>query len=175
MIAEIFGEGRELDAAQMAARAFVMFFIALALARLAGMRAFGSKSAFDAIVVIMLGAVLSRAIVGVSAFWPTVGAAAVLALVHRLLAILGVRVPALDCVIKGSVAVLYRDGVIDQRALLRFGVSRNDLEEAVRRCGHLRLDAVRAIYKEADGTLSVISYSPTAPRSRPVHHADPPA
>jgi uncharacterized membrane protein YcaP (DUF421 family) len=175
MVESLFGEGRELHAAQMAARAFVVFFIALALARLAGMRAFGHKSAFDAIVVIMLGAVLSRAIVGVSPFWSTVGAATVLALVHRVLAILGVRVPGVDSVIKGSVAVLYENGVLDQRVMLRFGISQPDVEAAVRQSGLARLTDVQAIYKEADGTLSVINYSPTARRSRPVHHADPPA
>jgi uncharacterized membrane protein YcaP (DUF421 family) len=173
VIETIFGEGRELHAAQMAARAFVLFFITLALVRLAGMRSFGSKSAFDAIVVIMLGAVLARAVVGVSPFWSTVGAAAVLAVVHRLLAILVVKVPALDGIIKGSVAVLYQNGVVDDRAMLRFGVNRNDIDEAVRRQGLMELSEVRAIYKEADGTLSVISYSPTARRSQPERHAGP--
>jgi uncharacterized membrane protein YcaP (DUF421 family) len=173
VIAEIFGEGRELEAWQMAARAFVMFFIALGLARLAGMRAFGSKTALNVIVVIMLGAVLSRGIVGVSPFWSTVAAASVLAVVHRLLSMLGVRLPRIDSVIKGSVAVLYEEGVIDRRALLRFGINENDLDEAVRRGGYLNLAEVHAIYKEADGTLSVINYSATGRRSQPARHADP--
>lgn len=172
MIETVFGEGRELDGAQVAARAFVMFFIALALARLAGMRAFGNKYAFDAIVVIMLGAVLSRPIVGASAFWPAVGAAAVLAIVHRVLALVSVRFPALDCVLKGSTAVLYDDGVLDRRVMIRFGISKSDIEAAVRGHGFDSLDEVRTIYKEADGTLAVINCSRPAPRARPEYHED---
>lgn len=90
LIFKLFGEGKDLNALQMGDRAFVMFFITLFLIRLAGMRAFGQKSAFDTIIVIMVGAILSRAVTGASAFFPTVIAGAVLAVVHRLLALISV-------------------------------------------------------------------------------------
>ena len=173
MIESIFGNREDLDAVHMAARAFVMFFIALVLVRLAGMRAFGHKSAFDTIVVIVLGALLSRPIVGASAFWPTVASAVVLVLVHRVLAVIGVKLPRFDAFIKGSEMVIYEGGVLDHRAMLRAGISHNDIMAALRQQGLERLDEVRLIYKEADGKLSVISCSPTAPRSQPAHRASP--
>ena len=173
MIEAVFGTRGDLDAAQMAARAFVMFFIALALVRVAGMRAFGHKSAFDTIVVIVLGAVLSRPIVGASAFWPTVAAAAVLVVVHRVLAMIGVRFPRVDRLIKGSELVLYDNGVLHHRAMFRAGISHNDIEAALRQQGLEQLDDAKTIYKEANGKLSVISCSPTALRSQPGHRADP--
>jgi len=61
---QLFGAGRELDALQMSARAFVLFFLMLVLVRVAGRRAFGRKSSFDTIIVITLGALLSRVVVG---------------------------------------------------------------------------------------------------------------
>ena len=173
MIDTVFGIRGEIDAAQMAARAFVMFFIALVLVRIAGMRAFGHKSAFDTIVVIVLGALLSRPIVGASAFWPTVASAAVLVVVHRILALIGVRFPRVDRVIKGSELVLYDNGVLDHRAMLRAGISHNDITAALRQQGLEQLEDARTIYKEANGKLSVISCSPTVHRSQPGHRVDP--
>lgn len=83
---QIFGVGKNLTIAQMSARGFVIFFIALALIRIAGMRSIGKGTAFDTVITIMLGAVLSRAVVGVSEFWPTLLASAVIAITHRIVA-----------------------------------------------------------------------------------------
>ena len=173
MIETLFGHGRDLDVLQMCARAFVVFFIALGLVRLGGMRAFGHKTAFDAIIVIALGAVLSRAIVGVSPFWPTVGASAVLVIIHRVLGMIGVQFSRIGRVIKGSELALFKGGVFHHRAMVRAGISRSDIEAAARQHGFASLDDVAEVYKEADGKLSVISYSPTARRSQPGRHADP--
>ena len=173
MIETLFGHGRDLDALQMAARAFVMFFIALVLARLAGMRAFGHKTAFDAIIVIVLGAVMSRAIVGVSPFWPTVAASTTLVVIHRVLGVAGVRFPRIGRAIKGSEVVLFLDGTFHHRAMIRSGISRSDIEAAARQHGFASLDDVAEVHKEADGKLSLISYSSTARRSQPGRHADP--
>ncbi len=102
LINKLLGEGKDLNALQMADRAFVMFFITLFLIRVAGMRSFGQKSAFDTIIVIMLGAILSRAVTGASAFFPTVIAGAVLALVHRLLALISIFNEIIGAVINGK-------------------------------------------------------------------------
>ena len=68
----LFGHGRDLDALQMSCRAVVIFVIALLLLRIAGIRTIGKKSAFDQVIIIMLGAILSRPVVGASAFLPAV-------------------------------------------------------------------------------------------------------
>jgi uncharacterized membrane protein YcaP (DUF421 family) len=43
----LFGEGRELNALQMAVRAMVVFFCCLVLIRISGRRSFGQRSPFD--------------------------------------------------------------------------------------------------------------------------------
>ena len=173
MIETLFGTGKDLDALQMAARAFVMFFIALGLVRIAGMRAFGHKSAFDTIIVIVLGAVMSRAIVGASPFWATVAASTMLVVVHRILGMIAVRSPRFERVIKGSELVLYENGTFHDSAMMRAGFSRGDLVAAARQSGIDDFANVCTIYKEATGKLSVISYSSRAPRSQPGRRADP--
>src|SRR5436853_1529747 len=90
-INNLFGSGEQLTPLQMGARAFIMFFITLALIRIGGMRIFGKKTAFDNILVIMLGAVLARGVVGASPFFSTVAAAAVMVIIHKILALLAMK------------------------------------------------------------------------------------
>ncbi|QKG54038.1 hypothetical protein [Hymenobacter sp. BRD67] len=67
-------DSHTITAVQMTTRSVIVFFVALALLRLSGKRTFGGSTAFDMVVKIMLGAVLSRAVVAASPFgarcWP---------------------------------------------------------------------------------------------------------
>src|SRR5579883_2380797 len=107
-----FGEGSNLDIHQMAARGVVVFVFTLLLIRVSGRRSFGLHKPFDTCIAVLLGAVLSRAVVGASPFFSTIAAAASLALMHRLLAMLAVRFPRLDLAMNGSCRTLYADGRI---------------------------------------------------------------
>lgn len=156
-IYKFFGEGKDLNALQMADRAFVMFFITLFLIRLAGMRTFGQKSAFDMIIVIMLGATLSRAVTGASPFLPTVAAGAALALVHRLLAILSIFNETIGLIIKGKKIILFQDNKPIKANMVQCSVSYKDLQEQVRlMLNEATMDNVKEIYMERSGKISVI-------------------
>lgn len=154
---DVFGSGRDLDVLQMSARAFVCFFTLLALNRLAGMRAFARKSTFDVIIVITLGAVFSRVIVGASPAMPTIAATVVLAMLHRIIAMLTAAFPALERIVKGDSSVLYRGGIFDLKQMRRLGISRADIEQAVRKHEHhLSLRDVLEVRYEPTGELTVI-------------------
>jgi uncharacterized membrane protein YcaP (DUF421 family) len=154
---QLFGEGRDLDALQMGTRAFVLFFLMLVLVHVAGMRAFGRKHSFDTIIVITLGALISRVVVGVSPALPTIVACCVLVALHRLIAIATSLSPSLERVVKGKQVTLYRGGVFDLPAMRRAGISRKDLEEVVRtKANRLALSDVLEIHLEASGDLSVV-------------------
>ncbi|MBA2250279.1 MAG: DUF421 domain-containing protein [Chitinophagaceae bacterium] len=153
----LFGEGKDLSTFQMGCRAFVMFFITLALIRLAGMRAFGQKSAFDSIIVIMLGAILSRAVTGASAFVGTIVAGAVLALVHRLLAMISVYSDVIGFMVKGRKTILFRNGKLLKKNMLITSISNKDLLEEVRlELNESTLDNVKEIFMERSGKISVV-------------------
>ena len=65
--------------------------------------------------------------------------------------------PALERLVKGGNTVLYRGGVLDLKAMRRAGISRADLEEAVRaKSNRLRLTDVLEIHLESSGDLSVV-------------------
>jgi len=153
----LFGEGKELNTLQMADRSFVMFFITLILIRVAGMRAFGQKSAFDSIIVIMLGAILSRAVTGASAFLPTIIAGAVLAIIHRLLAVLSVYSDTIGYLIKGEKTILFINGKVVAKNLLFCSISQKDLLEEVRlKLNESTLENVKEIFMERNGQISVV-------------------
>jgi hypothetical protein len=85
VVISIFGEGKDLDALQMAARTIAVCFAALIFIRISGRRSFGQRSPFDYVVAILLGATLSRVIVGASPAIPTLVASLVMVLIHRAL------------------------------------------------------------------------------------------
>ena len=157
IIYTLFGEGKDLDALQMGDRAFVMFFITLILIRVAGMRAFGQKSAFDMIIVIMLGAILSRAVTGDSAFWPTITAGAVLAIVHRLLGWLSMYNETIGQLVKGSKIILFKNNTLLKKNMMRCCVSYKDLQEEVRLIlNETTMDNVEEIFMERSGKISIV-------------------
>jgi uncharacterized membrane protein YcaP (DUF421 family) len=152
----LFGEGQDLTSWQMAARGVAIFFIALVLIRVSGRRSFGQGNAFDAVMTVMVGAVLSRAVVGVSPFWPTVCAGAAMALVHRLVGVLSCLWPAFDRLVSGSYRVLVREGQPDPAELRKSLISRQDLVDEVRQqTGREDLGAVERAVMERDGKVTV--------------------
>jgi uncharacterized membrane protein YcaP (DUF421 family) len=156
-IAKIFGTGENLSSAQMMLRAFIMFFIALILIRVSGMRSFGSKSAFDNIIVIMLGAILSRAVVGASSFLPTIAAGVSLCITHRVLAMISARFHIISNLLKGRDRLLYKDGKIYEKNMLKADISHGDLEEGIRLAGNISSpEKVKEIRMERSGQISVV-------------------
>ena len=156
-ISELFGSGEHLTALQMGARSFVMFFITLALIRIAGMRIFGKKTAFDNILVIMLGAILARGVVGASPFFSTVAAATVMVIVHKILAILAMKHVWVGKIVKGIHRSLFKDGEINWKNMRISSISKDDLMEGVRLEIHSdNLDDVKEAVIEKNGEVSVI-------------------
>ena len=157
MIALIFGDDSNLNAGQMAARAAAVFVITLALIRVSGRRSFGQRTPFDAATTVLLGAVLSRGIVGASPFGATVAAAAVLVLLHRLFGWLSVRWDGFDVFVNGHERVIVDEGRPDARELESALVSRRDLDEAVRKkVGHAEMAGVQTATLERDGEISLL-------------------
>jgi uncharacterized membrane protein YcaP (DUF421 family) len=153
----LFGEGRNLDPLQMGLRSIAVFLIALTLIRLSGRRAFGQRSPFDSVVVILLGATLSRAIVGASPFIATTVASVVIVLAHRLLAWACMRSPALERLVGGVEREVFSDGKFNARELDAALITVTDVHESVRqKTGSRSMDNVAAAILERNGEVSVI-------------------
>lgn len=153
----IFGSGKDLNTLQMTCRGIAAFFVALVMIRLAGQRTFGKQSALDNVVMFMLGAVLSRAVVGASAILPVIGACAAMSLTHRILAWLSTYHDWIGRIVKGNEFCLYRNGREEKANMKKLLISSKDLMEGVRmQLNADTLENVDSIYIERNGELSVI-------------------
>lgn len=153
----LFGEGSDLDVLQMSMRALVTFFVALALIRLSGRRSFGQRSPFDSVVVILLGATLSRAIVGASPFGATIAAAFVIVALHRSLAWASMHSPWLERLVGGVEREVFSNGQFHRREMNAALVSTTDIRESVRqKTGSRSMEQVAAAILERNGEVSVI-------------------
>jgi uncharacterized membrane protein YcaP (DUF421 family) len=139
----------------------------LAIVRLAKKRFMGRHSAFDGVLMVMLGSVLSRGVNGVAGLFESLGASLVLIAMHWIVGFGAYWSHAFGDVVKGSDSELVHDGVIDRRAMRAHHISEHDLAEAMRLHGQTtRLDDVATAHLERSGDISVLT------RHRPPHVID---
>lgn len=156
----LMGKGEELNSLQMTIRTILVFFTALLLLRVAGIRTFGKKTAFDMVIIIMLGAVLSRAIVGASPFIPTIIASLAMVLIHRLLGILSYHSDFIGKLVKGDKKSLYKNGMPDKANMRSVQISHKDVMEEIRlKLNQDNLQDVEEIFIERTGKISIIKQS----------------
>jgi uncharacterized membrane protein YcaP (DUF421 family) len=157
ILIKVFGEGKDLTMLQMSARAFVVYLIALALIHISGKRTFGKKSAFDTTITIVLGAVLSRAIVGASPFLPTIAGSLTLVVIHRILGLIILDNKTAGKFLKGEKIILYEDGKVNEGNLRKCLMTHDDLMSDVRlKANDNSLKNISEIYMENSGELSVV-------------------
>ena len=153
----IFGTGRELTVLQMCARSVVVFIIALVLIRISGRRSFGLHSPLDNIITIVLGAVLSRAIIGVSGFLPVIASCAVLVIIHRLFAYGMVHHPAFSKLVSGEKILLFKDGEYVKKNMDKALICEQEIVQEVRRSALTEnLDRIEKIYMERNGEVNSV-------------------
>jgi uncharacterized membrane protein YcaP (DUF421 family) len=150
--------GDELTWWQMSIRAVIVFIVALIIIRLGNNRIFGKSTAFDIVLGIIYGSVLSRAITGNSPFFPTLVAAFVLVILHTILAVVAFHSNfGFGNFVKGKPNVLIKNGELQWDALKWNSITKNDLEEAVRKSGcEPDLSKIKTAYLERSGDISVI-------------------
>jgi uncharacterized membrane protein YcaP (DUF421 family) len=160
----LLGLGRDVanvDALQMALRTIVIYAFTLAIVRFGSKRFLGKASAFDTVVGIMLGSIMSRAINSSAPFFPTLVAGAVLIGMHWLLAVLAFHIAWFGPFVKGNTVLLVKDGQVQQQAMQQGGITRHDLNEALRRQNKESDPArIKLAYLERDGGISIIPFKP---------------
>ena len=148
---------KDLTFLQVSLRGVIVFLAALLMVRMGSKRSLAEKTAFDAVLIVVLASVLSRAINGSAGFYTSIGASFVLVLLHRFFAWIACRSHVFGKLIKGSPAVIIEDGKLDARTMRRHLVSEHDLEEDLRLDGNLEdFSKVRVARVERSGDISFI-------------------
>ena len=154
---QLFGTGKDLTIVQMTARAIVVFIITLILIRISGRRSFGLHTPLDNIITIMLGAVMSRAIVGASDFLPVMASSTILVLIHRFFAYLMVHHPGFSKLVAGEKMLLFQGGGFLQRNMDRAQIGKEDILQEVRKAALTEdLQSIEKIYIERNGEISSV-------------------
>jgi uncharacterized membrane protein YcaP (DUF421 family) len=152
-------EPKNLTFIQISLRGVIVMVAALVMIRLGTKRSLAEKTAFDAVLLVVLASALARAVNGNAAFFPTLGGAFVLVFMHRFFGSIGCRWHAFGVLIKGRPDVIVENGNVNWKMLRQNHVSKSDLEE------DLRLNAktddiskVRIARVERSGDISFIKH-----------------
>lgn len=142
---------------QMALRALIIYITAVTLVRIGDKRFMGKNTAFDVILGIILGSVLSRAITGNAGFFQTIGAGMVLVALHWTFSVVTFHYSRLSTYIKGTDRKLVEDGEIIWENMRKSHIGENDLMSALRSNGQvLDVSEVKVAHFERSGDISVI-------------------
>jgi len=153
----LFGEGKNLDTLQMSSRGFAVFLIAFVLIRISGRRSFGLRMPLDNIITILLGAILSRAVVGASPFIPVIVCCFVVVLLHRGFSWLIVHSPKFSRVAGGSKISLFENGVFIKSGMETGLVCHEDIMQGVRKSALTEdMQDIEKVYIERNGEISAI-------------------
>jgi uncharacterized membrane protein YcaP (DUF421 family) len=148
---------KDLTFLQISLRGIVVFIATLVMIRLGNKRSLARKTAFDAVLVVILASVLSRAINGSAAFFATLGGGLVLVLVHRLFAWIACYSHGFGVLIKGTPEIIVENGDMIVSSMRRNHISKHDLEEDLRLSAQLDdASRIKVARVERSGDISFI-------------------
>jgi uncharacterized membrane protein YcaP (DUF421 family) len=147
---------QQLELWQICLRAVIVYLAMIMFVRFGKKRFLSRATAFDAILVIVIGSTAARAITGNAPFFATLAAVWVLIAMHWVISYFTEGSPTLGSLVKGNTTVLVRNGRVDRQALKDAHMSPDDLDEDLREQGIDDPKKVKEARLERSGKLSVI-------------------
>jgi len=143
---------------QMGVRAVIIFIVAIFVLRFGDQRIFGKSSAFDIVLGIILGSILSRTITGNAPFLETTFVAFLLVGLHYILAVLSFKFTRFGRYVKGRAIELIKEGNLQKNNMRRTNITYNDLCEACRKNKIESVEDVKTAFLERSGEISLIPF-----------------
>ncbi|WP_368563102.1 DUF421 domain-containing protein [Pseudoxanthomonas sp. UTMC 1351] len=139
-------------------RACVVYFVLLTMIRLSGKRTMGQFTAFDMLLVVLLGNAVQNALLGSdNSLAGGLLLAATLIALNGLVGLVSARSDKIEALVEGTPVLLARDGKVYKEVLRRQLVSRADFEKAMREAGIEEVDDIRMAVLETNGHITVVS------------------
>ena len=166
-LAEVFSHPTLSGAALIAGKTTVIYLFLVLGLRLLGKRELGQMNIYDLVLIIVLANAVQNAMVGddnsliggiVSAF--------TLLIWNRLFTIAMVRSPKVEHLMVGDPMLIVKDGEIIHHRCHREGVTREQIQAALREHGMARLEDAAMCVLEVDGTISVVPKEAGVQRTR---------
>lgn len=138
-------------------RASVVYLVILGFVRLSGKRTIGQFTAFDTILLVLIGTAVQNSLIGddVSLLGGLILAATLIALNYAVAA-LTARSRLASRVLEGAPVLLARGGEVYEGVLRREQVSEEDFNEAMRRAGCRDREEVEFAFLESHGHITVM-------------------
>jgi uncharacterized membrane protein YcaP (DUF421 family) len=147
----------EITPLEVILRGSSMFVVLLVLLRFTGMRPFSKGSVFDNVIIILLGAVLGRGVVGGTPFFSALIGGIVLLLIHKFISRLTFYNKWAGRHIKGNATILFQNGQFLFDKMKECDITENDIFEELRLSLHKdELDVIDKVYMERSGKISFV-------------------
>jgi uncharacterized membrane protein YcaP (DUF421 family) len=149
------------------ARPVIVYLVLVVLLRIFGKRELAQLNPFDLVVLLSLSNTVQNAIIGDdnSVTGGVIGAFGLLA-INWLLARVLFSSPRLTRALEGRACVLILNGQLDQRAMERESLTREELLSVIHKQGFEDFDNVRRCILEPNGTFYVEAFDPSAADKR---------
>ncbi|HEY0041664.1 MAG TPA: YetF domain-containing protein [Flavisolibacter sp.] len=156
-LTEWWGVEDNISPLEVIGRGAAMFVIMLILLRFTGMRSFSKGSVFDNVIIILLGAVLGRGVVGGTPFFSALIGGIVLLLIPKFISRLTFYNKWAGRHIKGNAVLLYKEGKFLYERMKECDITEHDIYEELRLSIHKKeMDVVDEVYMERSGKISFI-------------------
>ena len=139
------------------ARAVIVYFVLLAMIRVSGKRTMGQFTAFDMLLVVLLGNAVQNALLGPDT---SVGGGLLLAAtligLNWLVGLASARSARVEALVEGSPVLLAREGQVYKEVLRRELISKEDFEKAMREEGVDDVGDIHMAVLETNGHITMI-------------------
>lgn len=146
------------DIWRVGATTVVIYVAVILILRIAGKRSLAKLNIFDLVVTVALGSTLASVMLS-STVSVTEGALAFVALVglQWIVTSLSIRSSWFKAIIRAEACIVLQDGRFLEDTMRRERITHDEIEAAIRKHGHGRIEDVAAVVLETDGSFSVIS------------------